>query len=96
MKQTYVGGWGGIQGNFEKQDVLNYSNLRVWAPEPRYLLAMKCLSARWDTHDKDDVIFLIKLLKIKDPKDVFEIITNYYPQNQILPKTQYFIEFLMK
>ena len=28
------------------------------------MLAMKCISARWDTHDRDDVIFLIRHLKL--------------------------------
>lgn len=83
---------GYIQNNFSRQDVLNLSHLRVWAPEPKYMLAMKCISARWDTNDRDDVIFLIQFLKIKKAKAVFEIIENYYPKKQIPPKTQFFIE----
>lgn len=87
---------GYLQNNFVKQDVLNLSHLRVWAPEPKYMLAMKCISARWDTNDRDDVIFLIQFLKIKTAKKVFEIIENYYPKKQIPPKTQFFIEEVLQ
>ncbi|MBL6990601.1 MAG: hypothetical protein ISR65_12525 [Bacteriovoracaceae bacterium] len=80
--------------NFIKNEVLNLSNLRIWAPESKYMLAMKCISARWDTHDRDDVIFLISFLKLKKAQHVFNIIQNYYPKNKIPPKTQFFIEEL--
>jgi hypothetical protein len=58
------------------------------------MLAMKCISARWDTSDRDDVIFLIKELKLKEPTEVFDIIEAYYPHSRIPPKTQFFIEEL--
>jgi hypothetical protein len=83
---------GFIMPGFTKHEILTLSNLRIWAPEPRYMLAMKCISARWDTADRDDVIFLIKELRLKKPKEVFDIIESYYPNNQILPKTKFLIE----
>jgi hypothetical protein len=86
---------GYILPGFTKQEVMTLSNLRVWAPEPRYMLAMKCVSARWDSSDRDDVVFLMKLLKITKPFDVFEIIEAYYPNNRIPPKTQFLIEELL-
>jgi hypothetical protein len=85
-----------IQPGFVRQEVLSLSNLRVWAPEARYMLAMKCMSARWDTSDRDDVIFLVDFLKIESPQKVFEIIEDYYPKNQIPPKTRFFIEELLE
>jgi hypothetical protein len=85
---------GFILPGFAKQEVMELSHLRVWAPEPRYMLAMKCISARWDTSDRDDVIFLIKELKLKIPTEVFDIIEAYYPHSRIPPKTQFFIEEL--
>lgn len=87
---------GFIQEGFRKNDVLNFSHLRVWAPEPRYMLAMKCISARWDTSDKDDVRYLLTLLRLKDKKEVFKIIEGFYPKNRIPPKTQYLIEELFE
>lgn len=83
---------GFIQGDFERQDVLNLSHLRVWSPEPKYMLAMKCISARWDTSDREDVIFLVRFLKLDDPEQVFRIIEHYYPKKLIPPKTRFFIE----
>lgn len=81
-----------IQGHFQKDEVLNLSNLRVWSPVAEYMLAMKCISARWDTNDKDDVIFLIKHLGLKKSNEVFNIIEKYYNKNQIPSKTQFLIE----
>ena len=83
---------GYLRDSFQKEDVLQLSNLRVWAPEPSYMLCMKCMSARWDTHDREDVISLIRHLKLKNAKQVFEIIESFYPKNKIPPKTQFFIE----
>ena len=83
---------GYLRDSFKKEEVMNLSNLRVWAPEAPYMLAMKCISARWDTHDRDDVIFLINYLKLKSSKQVFHIIENFYPKKLIPPKTQFFIE----
>jgi hypothetical protein len=82
-------------GEFQKSEVMNLSHLRVWAPVPDYMLAMKSISARWDSNDKDDVIFLIKLLDLKKPKEVFKIIEKYYPKKMIPPKTQFLIEELL-
>jgi hypothetical protein len=83
---------GFIQKNFQRNDVLNLSNLRVWAPDAKYMLAMKCISARWDTSDREDVIFLIQFLKLTDSQSVFKIIEHFYPKKQIPAKTQFFIE----
>jgi hypothetical protein len=85
-----------LQEHFERQEVLNLSHLRVWAPHAKYMLAMKCISARWDTNDRDDVIFLIRFLKLVDASSVFAIIESYYPKKQIPSKTQFFIEEVLQ
>ena len=77
-------------------NVLELSNLRVWAPSPEYMLAMKCVSARFDTHDKNDVIFLLKHLDLKSPQRVFDIIQQYYPKKLISPKTQFLVGELLE
>ena len=77
---------------FKRENVFNFSHLTVWAPEPKYMLAMKCLSARWDSYDGDDVKFLIKHIGLQCAKEVFEIIEGFYPMNRIEPKTMFFIE----
>ncbi|MFC1497518.1 hypothetical protein ACFLS1_03470 [Verrucomicrobiota bacterium] len=79
-----------------KRDVLNYTNLRVWAPRPEYMLAMKCISARFDSYDKDDLIFLVKHLQIASPDKLFDIVMNYYPEERIPVKTRFFVEELFQ
>lgn len=73
-------------------DVLNLSNLRVWAPTAEYMLAMKCISARFDSSDGSDVEFLIKHLALTKPEQVYARIEDYYPRKLIPPKSQFFIE----
>lgn len=87
---------GYIRPGFERESVLELSHLRVWAPDARYMLAMKCISARWDTSDRDDVAFLIRHLGLKKPKEVFAIIEKYYPRERIPPKSQFLIEELLE
>ena len=74
--------------------LLDLSNLKVFVPEPDYLLAMKAISARTDTVDVKDVIFLIDLLKMKSVYEVLNLVEKYYPREQIKPATQFFIEEL--
>jgi len=68
------------------------SNLRVFLPDPEYLLAMKAMAARVDASDKDDIIFLIERLGIESADKLFSIIEAYYPHNRISPAAQFFIE----
>ena len=78
-----------------QEEVMGLSHLRVWTPRADYMLAMKCISARFDSHDRDDVEFLLKYLKLKEVKEVFSIIEKYYPHSQIPPKTQFLLEELL-
>lgn len=75
-----------------KEDVLELSNLRVWSPRADYMLAMKCVSARYDAHDRDDVRFLIRRLALGDPESVFALIARYYPRRAVPAKTRFFVE----
>jgi antitoxin component of RelBE/YafQ-DinJ toxin-antitoxin module len=65
--------------------LLDLPSLQVFIPEPDYLLAMKTLSARVDATDKTDVVFLIEKIGVKSPREVFEILAKYYPNEQIKP-----------
>ncbi len=42
--------------------LLNLPNLAVWTPPPQYLLAMKAIAARFDSHDAADLRTLISIL----------------------------------
>jgi len=76
-------------------EVLELPNLRVWAPTADYMLAMKCVSARFDTHDADDVAFLVRHLGLATPDEVFERITRYYPHGRVPPKARFLVEELL-
>lgn len=80
----------------EQRVLFNFSNLKIFVPEPDYLLAMKAISARAETFDPNDVKTLINLLGLTSPAQVFEIVEKYYPRQQIKPATQYFIEELFQ
>ena len=78
----------------QQRILLDLTNLKVYIPEPDYLLAMKALAARVDGQDKADVIFVVRHLGIESAEDVLTIVTNYYPYQRIKPSTRYFIEEL--
>jgi hypothetical protein len=59
------------------------------------MLAMKCISARWNSADRDDVILLVKELRLKKPGEVFKVIQSFYPYMQIPHKTQLLIEEIL-
>ncbi|MBI4054814.1 MAG: hypothetical protein HY402_01625 [Elusimicrobia bacterium] len=75
-----------------RQEVLSFSHLRVWAPSADYMLAMKCVAARFDSQDRDDVLFLIHHLKLRSPEAVFSLIERYYPRRMVPAKTGFFVE----
>jgi len=77
-------------------DVVELSHLRVWAPQADYMLAMKCVSARFDSHDLDDTTFLLKHLGVKSVEEASAIIEKYYPRNVIPAKTQFLLEELLR
>ena len=88
---------GFMQRNPEKKiEVFSAPGLRVWIPEPEYLLAMKAISARMDTHDADDLRILMKKLNLKSSEEVFLIVEKYYPNKLIPPKTGFFIQELLQ
>jgi hypothetical protein len=84
----------GFVVNHKQQILFNWPNLKIYIPEPDYLLAMKTLASRVDTLDKDDIQFLINKMEITCAEEVFKILEKYYPKEQIKPATQFFIEEL--
>lgn len=76
--------------------LFDYPALKVFVPEPDYLLAMKTLASRVDTSDKDDIVFLLKLLKLQTADEVLAILEKYYPRQRIKPATQFFVEELFE
>lgn len=76
-------------------EVMQLPNLRVWAPSAEYMLAMKCVSARFDSHDRGDVAFLLPHLGLTSPEEVFRVIEAYYPRSRVPPKTRFLVEELL-
>lgn len=87
---------GYINEKIEQVEILNMSNLKIFAPSAKYMLAMKCLASRIGTKDEDDIEFLIKHLKLRSVEDVISILTSFYDPKLIQPKTQYMIEEIIE
>lgn len=79
-----------------QHEVMELPNLRVWAPAADYMLAMKCVSARFDSHDRGDVEFLVRHLELQSPAAVFEVICRYYPRERVPAKTVFFVEEILQ
>lgn len=76
--------------------LLDLPHLAVWVPPPQYLLAMKAIAARFDSHDAQDLRTLIRHLGLQRVAQVLELVEQYYPRNQVPPKTQFFLEELFE
>ncbi len=85
-----------FHANPPREPVMELSHLRIWAPPADYMLAMKSVSARFDTHDKEDVVFLVKYLDLKTAEEIFDVIRRYYPDQQVPAKTKFFVEELLE
>ena len=78
-------------------DLPQFDHLRVTAPPPEYLLAMKCMAARIDSGadtggDVDDIRFLIRHLHLASAGEAMAIVAEYYPPGRVPPRTQYLLE----
>jgi len=72
--------------------ILSYSNLSVSNVDARGLLAMKLTSARDNTKDMDDSIFLMKHLEIGSEKELFNIIEKYTHPKQQSMRSRFFTQ----
>jgi len=76
---------------------VQHGNLTVYAADPAYLLAMKCLSARIgeEFHDLEDIRYLLRYLNLNDPADATALIARYYPLERFPQKTLYLLDDLL-
>jgi len=83
-------------GDFAEWKAIELSNLRVQTPTPEYMLAMKVLAARTgvgeERGDAKDIAFLIRLLGLKEPSEVMDIVSRYYDPSRILPRSTYLVD----
>jgi hypothetical protein len=78
-------------------DLPQFEGLRLTAPTPEYMLAMKCFAARLpggpdEKGDEQDIRFLVRRLGLTSAEQALEIVTRYYPPERIPPRTQYLLE----
>ena len=83
-------------GEFTEAHMPQFPSLRVLMPTPQYLLAMKVMASRVGSidsaGDKSDIAFLIRYAGLKDAAQVLEIVEQYYPSSQVLPRAVYLLE----
>lgn len=70
----------------------------IYNPLPKYMLALKCNSARIDySFDVEDGKFLVKKLGLKTEGEVYKIYYSYFPKDEEIPlKLKYFISLITK
>jgi hypothetical protein len=86
---------GFVSQNSDIREFISFSNLKIHTVTPQYLLAMKLLATRGTgSTDYEDIKYLIAKLSLNSKEAVFQILAEFYPNNQVLPKTQYIIEEL--
>ncbi len=68
---------------------MELDQLRVMVALPEYLLAMKCLALRIgaESHDEDDIRYLLRHLAIGSYEQAVAVITRYYPLDRFPQKT---------
>ena len=80
----------------ERHILLDLSHLKIYIPSPDYLLAMKVLSSRADTMDREDILVLIRELRLKTVDQALEIVKGYYPHKQVKPAARILLEEILK
>ena len=90
-----VKGYLGTRSAFDA--FLDLPNVRVFVARPEYLLAMKCAAMRLgeEFHDLDDVRYLLRYLDISTVDEALEIVTRYFEEGQLQPKTRLALEELL-
>lgn len=90
-----VKGYLSPRGEFDR--FLSLPHLQVFTAHPRYLLAMKCAALRLgeEFHDLDDVRYLLRHLDVRTVEQALAIVTQYFDESQLLPKTRLILEALL-
>ena len=90
-----VKGYLSPRGDFDP--FLELPHLRVFVAQPAYLLAMKCAAMRLgeEFHDLDDVRYLLRYLNISSVCEAMDVVTKYFDESQLLPKTKLALEEIL-
>jgi hypothetical protein len=90
-------GFASARHEVETGDLPQFENLRVTAPVPEYLLAMKCMASRIavgaaEGGDVADIRFLIGHLRLKSVDDAVSIVSRYYPSGSVPARARFLLE----
>jgi hypothetical protein len=90
-----VKGYLSPHGDFEA--FVDLPHLRVFIARPAYLLAMKCAAMRLgeEFQDLDDVRFLLRYLDLSSVEEALTVVTRYFDETQLRPKTRLALEELL-
>ncbi len=102
-KEGIPGDWlnDAVKGFFSEHGIFEVfeerSNLRIYAPHPGYLLAMKCLALRLgeEFQDLQDVTFLVRELGLRSVAEAESILSQYYELARYPAKARYVLEELL-
>lgn len=73
-------------------DFAEYSNLTVRVPDTESLLAMKLASARFDSLDLDDALFLMGRLGIGSAEELYGMVERHMDPSRLTPASWFFIQ----
>lgn len=76
---------------------LDLDHLKVFVAQPTYLLAMKCAAMRLgeEFRDLEDVRYLLRYLNISSSEEALAVVTQYFDEKQLPPKTRLALEELL-
>ena len=76
------------------------AGLSIFVASPRYLFAMKCLAMRvgeaGHDGDREDIENLAELAGVRTTPEALELISSFYPDNQVSAKAQFGVEEIME
>jgi len=80
-----------------KGDLPQFEALRVTAPTPEYMLAMKVMASRVgagpdDPGDVADIRFLLDHIGLGSAEAAMAVVMRYYPASRVPPRAQYLLE----
>lgn len=86
----------GVKGFFtsdmNKMLYKKYDNLTVYTLDAEAMLALKLSSARPESKDQDDSIYLMNVLKIKEIDELYNLVDKYIPNNRKTVGSHFFIQ----
>lgn len=76
----------------EFTNMRSYSHLKVNRPGDKEMLALKLASAREDSKDADDALFLMDINNVGSLEEAYGILERYIPPARLTPMASFFTE----